>query len=101
MRESDGDDAVDGVDEMPEDEEVRGSPRGAPQEEAMNREQESASELGEDERGEDEREEGDRDQGGQENDAVEVDAGAGRAGADLNNEVTSRINLSVRDTGPE
>ena len=43
---------------MPEDDELRSSPR---QEAGFNRDDESVSELGEDERGEDEREEGDRD----------------------------------------
>lgn len=67
-----GEDVVDDVDEMPEDDELRGSPRNV-QEVGVNRDNESTSELGEDERGEDERgederEEDEREEGDRDND---------------------------------
>ena len=91
---AEGDDDVDDVDDMPEDEELRSSPRNAEGADFARGNDENISELEEeDERGEDEREEGDR-----HNDMSEQ--GDGAAGTDRvvlhpGNEVKSLFNHYV------
>ncbi len=71
---------ADDIDEMPEDEEHRISPRA----QALQQERSSSTEPAEDEREEDGRDEGTR----EERESVEVDAaGAARPDSDVNNEV--------------